>query len=108
MSLIGMKMVVLKVGVLYKIPLDNTPILCYTIYEVISMKEQLIKYWERKERAIMNEASLEYRKIHFSQAFGALDFAASILDDWDKEAELVDLWNNEWKLRLEEKVYEIR
>ena len=26
----------------------------------------------------------------------------------DKKAELVDLWNNEWKLRLEEKVYEVR
>ena len=45
------------------------------------MKEQLIKYWERKERAIMNETSLEYRKTHFSQAFGALDFAASIIDN---------------------------
>ncbi len=72
------------------------------------MKEKLIKYWERKERAIMSQDNLEYRKIHFSQAFGALDFAASILDDWDKEAELIDLWNDEWKARLEEKVYEIR
>ena len=72
------------------------------------MKEQMIKYWERKERAIVNEASLEYRKIHFSQAFGALDFAASILNDWDKEAELIDLWNDEWRKRLEDKVYEMR
>ena len=72
------------------------------------MKEQLIKYWERKERAITNEANLEYRKIHFSQAFGALDFAASILNDWDKEAELIDLWNDEWRKRLEDKVYEVR
>lgn len=72
------------------------------------MKEQLIKYWERKERYIMNETNLEYRKTHFSQAFGALDFAASILDDWDKEAELIDLWNDEWRKRLEDKVYEMR
>lgn len=72
------------------------------------MKEQLIKYWERKERYIMDQENLEYRKIHFSQAFGALDFAASILNDWDKEAELIDLWNNEWRQRLEDKVYEMR
>ena len=72
------------------------------------MKEQMIKYWERKERAIVNEESLEYRKIHFSQAFGALDFAIATLDDWDKEAELIDLWTNEWRKRLEDKVYEVR
>ena len=71
------------------------------------MEKQLMKDWEPKERAIMNEASLEYRKIHFSQAFGALDFAASILDDWDKEAELIDLWSDEWRERLEDKVYEM-
>lgn len=69
------------------------------------MKEQIIKYWERKENAIMREKNLEYRKIHFSQAFGALDFAASIINDWDKEAELIDLWNNEWRTKLEDKVY---
>ena len=72
------------------------------------MKEQMLKYWERKERAVMNEESLEYRKIHFSQAFGALDFAMSVLDNWDEEAELVDLWTNEWRKRLEDKVYEVR
>ena len=72
------------------------------------MKEQMIKYWERKERAIKNEESLEYRKVHFSQAFGALDFAMSVLDNWDEEAELIDLWNNEWRKRLEDKVYEVR
>ena len=69
------------------------------------MKEQMIKYWERKERAITNEASLEYRKIHFSQAFGALEFAMETLNDWDAEAELIDLWNDEWRKRLEDKVY---
>lgn len=72
------------------------------------MKEQLIKYWERKERAIKNAESLEYRKIHFSQAFGALDFATATLNNWDEEAELIDLWNGEWKARLENEVYEVR
>ena len=72
------------------------------------MKEQLIKYWERKERAIKNASSLEYRKIHFSQAFGALDFAMSTLNNWDDEAELINLWNSEWKKRLEDEVYEVR
>ena len=72
------------------------------------MKEKLIKYWERKERYIINETHLENRRILFSQAFGALEMAMEMLDNWDKEAELIDLWNNEWRQRLEDKVYEVR
>ena len=70
------------------------------------MKEKLIELWERKERYIINETQLENRKVLFSQAFGALEMALAILDNWDEEAELIDLWNDEWKARLEEKVYE--
>ena len=69
------------------------------------MKEKLIKLWERKERYILNETQLENRKILFSQAFGALEMAMAILDDVGTEAELIDLWNDEWKKRLEDKVY---
>lgn len=71
------------------------------------MKEKLIRYWERKERYIMNATRREEKQINFSQAFGALEFAMEMLDDWDTEAELIDLWNNEWKARLEAKVYEV-
>ena len=71
------------------------------------MKEKLIRYWERKERYIINETQFENRRILFSQAFGALEFAMEMLNDWDKEAELIDLWNDEWRQRLEDKVYEI-
>ena len=72
------------------------------------MKEKLIELLERKERYIINETQLENRKVLFSQAFGALEMALAILDNWDEEAELIDLWNDEWKARLEEKVYEVR
>ena len=71
------------------------------------MKEKLIKLWERKERYITNE-TLENRKILFSQAFGALEFAMEMLDNWDEESKLIDLWENEWKERLEAKIYEMR
>lgn len=71
------------------------------------MKEKLIKYWERKERYIMNATRREEKQINLSQAFGALEFAMEMLDNWDTEAELIDLWNNEWKVRLEAKVYEM-
>ena len=67
------------------------------------MKEKLIKYWERKERQM--EQYPEGKNAFLSQAFGALDFAMEIVNSWDEEAELVDLWNDEWKARLEEKVY---
>jgi hypothetical protein len=69
------------------------------------MKEKLINLWERKERYIINETYLENRKILFSQAFGALEMALAVLDNWEQEDELIALWNDEWKARLEEKVY---
>jgi hypothetical protein len=71
------------------------------------MKEKLIKLWERKERYIINETYLENRKVLFFQAFGALEMALAVLDNWEQEEELITLWNDEWKARLEEKVYGI-
>ena len=71
------------------------------------MKEQLIKLWERKERYIEDAIDIADRKTYFSQAFGALEMALAVLDDWEREDELIALWNDEWKARLEEKVYGI-
>ena len=67
------------------------------------MKDKLIKYWERKERQMDNFP--EGKVAFFTQAFGALDFAMEATASWEEEAELVDLWNNEWKARLEGKIY---
>ena len=69
------------------------------------MKEILIKYWERKERQMTEYP--EGKMAFFSQAFGALDFTMEAVNNWDDEAELVDLWNNEWRARLEAKIYEV-
>jgi hypothetical protein len=69
------------------------------------MKEKLIKLWERKERYIEDATELADRKTFFSQAFGALEMALAFVDDWEREDELIALWNDEWKARLEGKVY---
>lgn len=69
------------------------------------MKEKLIRFWARKEYYIEQADSLASKKIYFSQAFGGLEMAMDILDNVEAENELIDLWNNEWKPRLEEKVY---
>jgi hypothetical protein len=69
------------------------------------MKEKLIKLWERKERYIEDATELRTRETFFSQAFGALEMALAMVDDWEREDELITLWNDEWKLRLEGKVY---
>ena len=69
------------------------------------MKEKLIKLWERKERYIEDATELASRKTFFSQAFGALEMALAVLDDWEREDELIALWNDEWRERLEKKVY---
>jgi hypothetical protein len=87
--------------------LDNSHFIVYTIYEVINMKEKLIRYWERKERYIENAPRYFDRKTFFAQAFGALEMALAILDNLEQEDELIALWNDEWKARLEDKVYEI-
>ena len=70
------------------------------------MREKLIRFWERKERYIELADNLESKKIFFHQAFGGLEMAMDILDNLDAENELIDLWNDEWKHRLEAKVYE--
>lgn len=67
------------------------------------MKEKLIKYWERKEESI--ERYPAGGRNFLAQAFGALEFAMAEVNDWDAENELIELWNNEWKDRLEAKVY---
>ena len=67
------------------------------------MKEKLINYWERKERQMSQYP--QGKENYLIQAFGALEFAMDVLDNWNEEAELIDLWNDEWKARLEEKVY---
>jgi hypothetical protein len=72
------------------------------------MKEQLIKLWERKERYIEDAIDIADRKTYFSQAFGALEMVLVYLNDWEREDEYIELWNEIWKPRLEGKVYEVR
>ncbi len=69
------------------------------------MKDKLIRLWERKERYIEDATELADRKTFFSQAFGALEMALAVLDDWEREDEYIELWNEVWKPRLEGKVY---
>ena len=69
------------------------------------MKERLIRLWKRKEHYIETATELADCKVFFFQAFGALEMAMAMTDNWDAEAELIDLWNDEWKDRLEAKVY---
>ena len=69
------------------------------------MKEKLIKLWERKERYIEDAIELADRKTFFSQAFGALEMTLAMVDDWEREDEYIELWNDEWRERLEKKVY---
>ena len=71
------------------------------------MKDKLIKYWERKERYLKNAFFKEDKMVLFSQAYGGLEFALEMLDNWDEEYELIELWNNEWEERLEELIYDV-
>ena len=70
------------------------------------MKVKLIMFWQRQLDMIIREESLAARKTFFSQAFGGLMFAMMFCgEDYKKADELADLWNYEWRERLEEEVY---
>lgn len=71
------------------------------------MKEKLIRLWERKERYIENAPRYFDRMVFFAQAFGALEMAMAEVDNWEQEDELIALWNDEWKARLESKIYDL-
>lgn len=68
------------------------------------MKNELITYFERKLHQMDYVDSCDRPKF-LSQAFGALEFACGQVNDWGKETELIDLWNNEWRVKLESKAY---
>lgn len=69
------------------------------------MKEQLIKMFEKKMSDMNFLNTYSARRSLFDQCFGAVWFACELLNDVDKENEILDLWN-EWKEKLEVKVYE--
>ena len=67
------------------------------------MKEKLIAYFNRQ--MLNMEINPTERRTYFNHAFGALEFACMTLNNWDKESELIDLWNEKWKPKFEAKVY---
>ena len=68
------------------------------------MKTKLIAYFEQQESFILNTPELRDRMNLFHNCFGALSFAMSLVDDWDAEAEYINLWD-EWCPRLEAQIY---
>lgn len=73
------------------------------------MKEKLIEYFERQMERISQMEDVSSKRSLFDQSFGAVCFAMAMtmIDNWDEKAELINLWNNEWRARLEAKVYEM-
>ena len=59
------------------------------------MKEKLIQLWERKERYMEEYPTREVRAAFFHQAFGALEMAMTISDNWEKEEPGTQLLNED-------------
>ena len=69
------------------------------------MVEQLIKFFEEKERDMQNpDIDWNIRKIFFDQCFGALEFVNRVTHG-KYEAELVELWQNNWHDKLLSIIY---
>ena len=72
------------------------------------MMETLIKCFEKYLSMMSAEKDWRVRKSFYDQAFGALTLAIQMCgSDWDEADKYVEMWNNEWKERLEAKVYEV-
>ena len=69
----------------------------------MTMKEQLTKYFERMEHYMI--LAPEDAKIFFNQAFGGISFALQVINDIDKEYDLITWWEEEWKSRFENICY---
>lgn len=71
------------------------------------MKEKLVKYWERQMMMMERCDSIAVRKTFFDHCFGALEFCQFCRDGltFDEFSELCDLWTNEWREKIEGKVY---
>lgn len=67
------------------------------------MKEKLIAYFNRQMHHM--DINHDGRRVYFDHAFGALELACEIVNNWDEESELIDLWNEEWRGKFEAKVY---
>lgn len=71
------------------------------------MVEQLIKFFEEKERDMRKpDFDQKVRKIFFDQCFGALEFV-NLATHGKYEDELVELWRNKWYDKLLTIVYEL-
>ena len=75
---------------------------------MIKMMETLIKCFEKYLSMMSVEKDWRVRKSFYDQAFGALTLAIQMCgSDWDEANKYVEMWNDEWKERLEAKVYEM-
>lgn len=43
----------------------------------------------------------------FHQAFGAAELAMAMINDWEKEAVIIDKWEREWKPAFEKIMMEV-
>ena len=69
------------------------------------MVEQLIKFFEEKENDMRKlDFDRNIRKIFFDQCFGALEFVNRVTHG-EHEAELAELWQNNWYDKLLTIVY---
>ena len=70
------------------------------------MKEKIIAHLDRKLELVDHVDADYAKRAFFDQAFGALVFAMECVDP-ELEAELIDIWTNEYKPAFERKVYGI-
>jgi hypothetical protein len=69
------------------------------------MKTELKKFISNTYNLMDYLDSVSGRRSLYDQCFGAISFVAQIANDKTLEKELEDMWYNEWKEKLEEKVY---
>lgn len=69
------------------------------------MFNRLRAYFEQQERYMKRMDTVEQRRVFYDHCFGAMEFVEQNIPDEDTQIDLIRLWEEEWRPRLEAKVY---
>ena len=73
--------------------------------------ENIINILEKtiNQKLHLAKVSHDYSMVQtfFHQTFGAVEFAMTMINDWEKEAVIVDKWEQKWKPAFEKIMMEV-
>lgn len=72
-----------------------------------NIMETLEKTIDRKLDWAQRAKDYTQARTYFQQAFGAVEFAMAMVNNWEDEAVIVTKWSNEWRPAFEKIMMEV-